>query len=293
MSKKTLEVNPARQGFHVISGLPRSGSTLLAALLRQNPRIHASMSSALAPLVNANLTFMGGGGEVSMMLEEDKRPAILRAMVRAYCETTSDREVFIDTNRAWCARMPLVADLFPEAKVIACVRDVSWVMDSLERMFRKNPYEVTRLFSSENERATVFARTDALARPSRLVGLAWTALKEAYYGEFSNRLLIVDYDILARSPEKTLKLVYKFLGEQWFEGHSFDNVEYDAPEYDAALGVKGLHTVRPKVEFVPRKTILPPDVFSKFAGMDFWRDMTGTNAHIIAPKPKKAPAGGH
>ncbi|MGA8585530.1 MAG: sulfotransferase [Roseiarcus sp.] len=31
--------------LHFISGLPRSGSTLLAALLRQNPRISAGMSS--------------------------------------------------------------------------------------------------------------------------------------------------------------------------------------------------------------------------------------------------------
>ncbi|MEG5055281.1 MULTISPECIES: sulfotransferase [unclassified Microcoleus] len=30
---------------HFISGLPRSGSTLLAALLRQNPRFHSAMTS--------------------------------------------------------------------------------------------------------------------------------------------------------------------------------------------------------------------------------------------------------
>ena len=32
-------------GLHFISGLPRSGSTLLSALLRQNPRVHAAMTS--------------------------------------------------------------------------------------------------------------------------------------------------------------------------------------------------------------------------------------------------------
>jgi sulfotransferase len=31
--------------LHFISGLPRSGSTLLAALLRQNPRFSSGMSS--------------------------------------------------------------------------------------------------------------------------------------------------------------------------------------------------------------------------------------------------------
>jgi hypothetical protein len=32
-------------GIHFISGLPRSGSTLLAAILRQNPHFHATISS--------------------------------------------------------------------------------------------------------------------------------------------------------------------------------------------------------------------------------------------------------
>ncbi|MEM5734156.1 sulfotransferase, partial [Shewanella algae] len=36
--------------FHFISGLPRSGSTLLSAILRQNPRFSAGMSSPVAML---------------------------------------------------------------------------------------------------------------------------------------------------------------------------------------------------------------------------------------------------
>ena len=34
-----------QHGIHFISGLPRSGSTLLAGILRQNPRFHAGMTS--------------------------------------------------------------------------------------------------------------------------------------------------------------------------------------------------------------------------------------------------------
>ena len=33
--------------FHFISGMPRSGSTLLAAILNQNPRFRAGMTSPL------------------------------------------------------------------------------------------------------------------------------------------------------------------------------------------------------------------------------------------------------
>jgi sulfotransferase len=42
-----------QHGIHFISGLPRSGSTLLAALLRQNPRFHAGMTSPVGGLYMA------------------------------------------------------------------------------------------------------------------------------------------------------------------------------------------------------------------------------------------------
>ncbi|HEX8778946.1 MAG TPA: sulfotransferase, partial [Rhodanobacter sp.] len=41
---------PTRK-FHFISGLPRSGSTLLAAILKQNPRFRAGMTSPLADIM--------------------------------------------------------------------------------------------------------------------------------------------------------------------------------------------------------------------------------------------------
>lgn len=270
--------------MHFIAGLPRSGSTLLSALLRQNPRFHASMSSGLASLLSANLELMSNGPELPLMIPADRRPGILRALIAAFYGDADRREVIFDTNRSWCAKLPLLADLVPDAKVIATVRDVPWVLDSLERKFRQDPYETTKLFGGDGERATVYSRVEALARHNRLVGYAWTALKEAYYGEQSNRLLIVDYEYLARAPLKVLRLIYEFLGEPWFEGHDIDNVEFDAPEFDAALGVKGLHKVRPKVRFEPRRTILPPDLFAKYEGMDFWKDPAGSAAHVIAPK---------
>ena len=54
--------------FHFISGLPRSGSTLLAALLRQNPRFHAGMSGPVAGLVGSLLGEMSGRNEFSQWI---------------------------------------------------------------------------------------------------------------------------------------------------------------------------------------------------------------------------------
>ncbi len=271
--------------LHFISGLPRSGSTLLAALLRQNPRFHASISSALNPLISANLQIMGAGSEVSLLMQESQRPQILRSLFEAYYASVTDRPVVFDTNRGWCSKLPLIRDLFPDARVVACVRDVSWIMDSLERLIRRDPYETTRLFGNDRDGATVYSRVEALARPNRLVGYPWAALKEAFYGEQADMLLVVDYEFLCRAPEQVLRLVYGFLDEPWYDGHDIGNVDFDAPAFDAALGLKGLHRVRPRVAFEERRTVLPPDLFNKFRDMDFWRDVTGSRANVIAAQP--------
>ena len=151
--------------FHFISGLPRSGSTLLSALLRQNPDFHAGMSSGLAPLVNGAMQIMSPGAETALTLKPEQRETILRNLFYSYYQGHCARPVIFDTNRAWNARLPLLQTLFPEAKVISCVRDVSWVMDSLERQVRKNPCHFTRLFGPQTQgNVSEAARISGLSR---------------------------------------------------------------------------------------------------------------------------------
>ncbi len=173
--------------------------------------------------------------------------------------------------------------LFPESKMICLVRDVAWVMDSLERQFRDNAFENTRLFNSAGERSSVYTRVEALAGSNRLVGFPWHALREACYSEFADRLVIVDYDLFVRRPAEVMGLLYDFLGEERFQ-HDFGQVEFDAPEFDAQLGLDGLHRVHSKVEPRTRQTILPPDLFEKYAQLSFWRDLPNSAAFRIVPE---------
>ncbi|HEY8026221.1 MAG TPA: sulfotransferase [Burkholderiaceae bacterium] len=270
--------------FHFISGLPRSGSTLLAALLLQNPRFHTGMTSPVGTLFSTMLSQFSAGSEFGPVISHEQRRRLLGGLFDSYYVDQADKEVILDTNRMWCAKMPAVIDLFPDAKMIACVRNVAWVMDSIERLYRANPYENTKLFVDDIERNTVYSRVDTLAQRNRLVGFPWAALKEAYFGEHAKSLLIVDYDLLTQAPDKVLRLIYQFLGEPWFE-HDFENVEYDAPEFDQALGLSGLHRVRRKVALQVRRTILPPDLFEQYSKLSFWEDGTGSDAQVIRSKP--------
>jgi sulfotransferase len=265
--------------YHFISGLPRSGSTLMGAILRQNPRFHAGMSSPIASLFEGVIAQVSAGSELSTMVNTEQRGRILKGLFDSYYSDVK-AEVIFDTNRAWTAQLPALMSLFPDAKVICCVRDVAWVMDSLERQFRANAFENTRLFNSPGERSTVYTRVEALANANRLVGFPWHALREACYSEFADRIVLVDYDLVTARPKDVFKLIYEFLGEKPFE-HDFTNVKYDAPEFDAQLGLDGLHRVHPKVEPRNRQTILPPDLFERYAKLAFWRDLQKSKAFRI------------
>jgi sulfotransferase len=258
---------------------------LLAALLLQNPRFHTGMTSPVGSLFSGMLAQFSAGSEFGPVISQPQRRRLLRGLFDSYYAEYSDKKVILDTNRMWCSKMPAVLDLFPEAKIVACVRNVAWVMDSLERLYRANPFENTKLFVDDVERNTVYSRVDTLAQRSRLVGFPWAALKEAYYGEHAGSLLVVDYDLLIQAPEKVLKLIYEFMGESWF-AHDFANVEYDAPVFDEALGLSGLHRVRSRIGIEPRHTILPPDLFEQYSKLSFWLDGTGSGARVIRANSK-------
>lgn len=267
--------------YHFISGLPRSGSTLLAAILQQNPRFHAGMTSPVGALFASMLQQFAAGTEFGSTVTLEQRRRLVRGLFDSYYADHAGKAVVFDTNRMWSARMPALMDQFPGARVIACVRNVAWIMDSLERRFRANPYELTRLFHDDTERNTVYSRVDTLAQRNRLVGYPWAALKEAFYGEHASALLIVEYDLLATAPQQVIPLVYRFLGEPEYT-HDYANVSYDAPDFDASLGVQGLHTVRPRVSLQQRTTILPPDLFAQYSALSFWKDNAASHSHVIA-----------
>jgi len=86
------------QNFHFISGLPRSGSTLLAALLLQNPRFHAGMTSPVGSLINAVLTQVSAGSEFSHAVDNDQRRAILRGLFDSFYSKEKEKIEFGAAN---------------------------------------------------------------------------------------------------------------------------------------------------------------------------------------------------
>lgn len=258
--------------LHFISGLPRSGSTLLAALLDQNPRFHVGVSSPAAAVFQAVERATGKNVETSAELDPEDRDNMLRGVVEGrYKRTRAKDRVIFEGARWWCARLPVLHRLYPRAKVIACVREIGWILDSFERLHRKNGMAPSHIYAWQNE-GTVYSRVAALADPSGVVGFSINAVREAVASEEAEEMLmLLDYEFLCKQPEAALRVVYGHIGEPYFAGHDFDRIAFDVKRLDAQMGTPGMHDVAPQVAWTPRTTILPKDLFDQMNGPNFWR----------------------
>jgi sulfotransferase len=155
--------------------------------------------------------------------------------------------------------------------MICCVRSLAWIIDSFERLYHANALQPSRIFNLDQVN-TVYGRSELLTGTNGIVRIPYEGLQEAYFGEHADRLLLIQYDSLARSPEATMAATYEFLGERPFT-HDYMNVEFEADEFDRSAGSPGLHRVRREVRYRERPTILPVEIFRKFdKPFSFWID---------------------
>lgn len=254
--------------YYFISGLPRSGTTLLSAILNQNPRFQASISSPLARFARAIIEQSSAQGGYRFECDEAKRKKIILGMFNNYYDQP-DKDVFFNTNRGWTLLLPLIKDLFPYTKIICCVRDIPWILDSFERLFRKNMYSITNMFSPE-ENVNVYTRCNTLLRDDRTLGFAFNALKHAITSEEKPMIMLLEYDQLCKHPGQTMKAIYSFIGEEHYL-HNFNDVESHYELFDMDVNLAGMHTTRKKLEWVERSPIIPPDIWEKYMPFSIWR----------------------
>ena len=253
--------------LHFISGLPRSGSSLLAAILQQNPCIHAHIQSPIGQCITDIHHAMSGANEAHWFIDDDQRLRILRGVFAAYYAEFP--EIVFDSNRRWCANMGLALAMFPDAWVLCCVRSPIAIIDSLERLLWAHPVTLSTLIGLDTN-TNVFDRVKRFMDPMGLVGYAWRSVQEAYYGPHRDRLLMINYDDLARFPGKLLSEIHDKLQLPPFEYH-FDAIEQlpHTDIFDKSIGTPGLHSLKKKVEYVYRDSILPPAILSSLP-RPFW-----------------------
>ena len=70
--------------YHFITGLPRSGSTLLSNILKQNPRFHSSITDSLAPLIKGVNENAHSSPGIKTLINDEKKKKILTGLFDSF-----------------------------------------------------------------------------------------------------------------------------------------------------------------------------------------------------------------
>lgn len=219
--------------FVALSGLPRTGSTLLSAILSQNPEIHAEGNSAVCQLmwdmqVSCQTT-------ASQQLAANRRysdqDALVSAIPAIYYRDVKATHI-VDKCRSWTlpANMDMLRRYIQnDPKVIVLTRPVDEIVASFVRLREANGW------TGDLEAGLLEPGSEPIMRSLDGVTLA----RESGSSEF----LFVEYADIVSDTDEVLKSIYEFCEFDPFK-HDLLNIVNNHPEDDSVYGLIGQHEIR-------------------------------------------------
>jgi len=221
--------------FIGLSGLPRSGSTLLSSILSQNPDIHAEGNSAVCQMmwdldqscdINCKEQLVANHRQQTQL-------DIISAIPYIYYKNVS-KPIIIDKCRSWT----LPANLFlmqryitENIKIIVLERPLVDIVKSFVNLRKENNWD------GNLEKGLLDDNSEPIVRS--LNGIKW-----AKENNGNNTFLFIQYDDLINNTKETINNIYLFIDEPIFE-HDFNNITNKHPEDDKVYNMIGQHDIRP------------------------------------------------
>lgn len=250
--------------YYFISGLPRSGSTLLSSILNQNPEFFSDISTPLENICEMSIDIITDSHN-NNVISESQRIDLIHGIFEGYYRKISSPFIF-DLNRSWTKKTNLLNKVFPNTKILCPVRNISSIINSFETLFSKNPLNS---HGTLDYKKSIFTRCNTMMNPdSGLIGSPLSSLQEGYSAN-PEMIHFVEYENLCKDPERTMRGVYNFLERPYYP-HDFNNVEYSNEIFDMSCGIKNMHRIRRVVEYKPPKYIIPPDIINNYNNLKFW-----------------------
>jgi sulfotransferase len=234
--------------IHFVSGLPRSGSTLLMNLLAQNPEVHSTATSGLHEIGYIARQF-SATEEFKTIPNPKDGETLFYDYVKGGCENAfnrlTDRPIVADKCRSWVGHLDMLFAIWPNAKVLVPVRDMRGILCSLEKKWRSHPFPFTGVEKQNPQNwTTVEKRAQGWLQMPPL-GIAVERLSDAIK-RYKDKLHFVHFESLTENPAETMGEVWNYLGLE-APAHDFNNVEQYTKEHELGWPY-GDHEIRRKVE---------------------------------------------
>jgi sulfotransferase len=265
------------KNFIFISGLPRSGSTLLCNILAQNDNLFVSKATSGCHDILFNIRNQWDNliEHKAEGIDKNQLKRVLQSVLNSYHST--DKNFIVDKGRGWLSLIEMAEFILGYTpKIIVPVRDMKEIFSSFEKLWRNSTGSTQWHFEKEDyfKSQTIEGRCDILAHQSQVVGLAYNRVKDAINRGYKNKLFFVEFDDLTQKPNETLKQIYNYLEFPNFQ-HDFNNVQqYTKEDDDGVHRIPGLHTIRSEVKSVYKDSldILGKELVNKYSNLEIWRN---------------------
>ena len=238
--------------------MPRSGNTLFASVMNQNPAIAATPNSITLEIMKD--LFLLKNTDVFLNYPDHKSlNNVLDSVYDIYYKDWPQR-IIIDRGPVMTpGNFSLIKKHFKRPfKCIVLLRDLMDVLASYMKWYVKNPDSFVNRYNLKNDDeklSMIMGKDGAVAK-------SLEAIKNAF--NYPDICLFVKYDDLVAQPEKEFKKIYEFIEEPYFY-HTFNNlneIKLNGLSYDDRIVGSNMHKLfdglirkvyNPYIEKIPER----------------------------------------
>jgi sulfotransferase len=255
-----------------VTGLPRSGSTLLCQLLAIHPEIYSiGHSSPLAQVLENmrhNLSdnpFLLSQLDVDFDLTYQRMLNAYRGFMNGWFSET-DLPYVVDKNRGWIGMIETVNLIDPDFRMLVCLRDPVQIFGSIEAQ-----HKGTLLLDFPDHMApnSVYFRADTLFKNDGVIGgplRSLESLQDISDEQIKGRIFYMSFEALVNEPAKVMKALC-----EWMEMpvYSFDplNLPVKSHESDSYYRFKYRHkthsAIKPRAQHIVSERIAR-EIYNKY-----------------------------
>lgn len=271
--------------YFFMSGLPRSGSTLLGALFNQHHAIHCgAISPVLEVMYHTEQYFLSSEQYLAYPKPDCARKIIGSVIDNFYSDI--DKPYVIDKCRAWPNNVERITKyITDDVKIVCPVRPVIDILASFISLIHRNPDEISYIdkWLLDNKiELTDENRCDYLMSPNGIIDQSLYAFSQGIAKGRSRQMLLVEYDDLALNTQATMNRIYDWLGVERCT-HDLQNIKNKYREDDKVYDLKDMHEVRQSIAKIakPASEVLSAKIIDKYQGMDFWRKQSVVKTFLL------------
>ena len=249
--------NQNRKLFFLIA-LPRSGNTLFASIMNQNPEIATTANSVTLEIMK-NLYLIKTTDTFKNFPDHKSLDNILDNVFNLYYKDWPQRVIIDRAPVMTEENFELMQKHFkPRFKCIILLRDLMDVLASYMQWYTENPNSFVNKFNLETDEQKLLM----LMNDEGAIVESLKAIKNSY--NYPDICYHVRYDDVVINPEQEFKKIYDFIGEPYFN-HRFNNldqIKINGLSYDDRVVGDNMHKLfdgpvrkvyNPYIEKIPKR----------------------------------------